>query len=60
MRTKSTNYGEHRHNNYKSKKDSRFDWRTIFLRNSGGISSKRVLAMLGVFTCLGILIAAYI
>ena len=42
-------------NNY-----SRFDWRTIFLKNSGGISSKRVLAIIGTVICFGILIAAYI
>ena len=43
-----------------SKKYSRFDWRTIFLKNSGGISSKRVLALVGFLTCVGIFIAGFI
>lgn len=46
--------------NPQGEKYSRFDWRTIFLKNSGGISSKRVLAIIGTFICFGILIAAYI
>lgn len=41
-------------------KYSRFDWRTIFLKNSGGISSKRVIALVGVSICFGLLIAAFI
>lgn len=40
--------------------ESKFDWRTIFLKNSGGISSKRVIALLGVTICFGLLIAAFI
>ena len=40
--------------------DSRFDWRTIFLKDSGGISSKRVMGMLGWLCSLGILIAGFI
>ena len=40
--------------------ENKFDWRTIFQKNSGGISSKRVLAILGSFICFGILVAAYI
>ena len=38
----------------------RFDWRTIFLKNSGGISSKRVMGILGWIVALGILIAGFI
>lgn len=55
MQTKSTNCGNHNH-----KKIGKFDWRTIFLKNSGGISSKRVCGLLGWIVCLGILIAGYI
>lgn len=44
----------------KRKDYSRFDWRTIFLKNSGGISSKRVIALLGVGICFGLLIAAFV
>lgn len=44
----------------KKKDYSRFDWRTIFLKNSGGISSKRVIALLGVGICFGLLIAAFV
>lgn len=40
--------------------ESRFDWRTIFLKNSGGISSKRVMGILGWLCSLGILIAGFI
>lgn len=39
---------------------SKFDWRTIFLKNSGGISSKRVMGILGWIVVLGILIAGFI
>lgn len=35
-------------------------WYTIFLKNSGGISSKRVIALLGVGISFGLLIAAFI
>lgn len=38
----------------------KFNWMTIFLKNSGGISSKRVIAILGCFICFGLLIAAFI
>lgn len=58
MQMKSTNYGKHRKPN--PKKNSRFDWRTIFLKNSGGISSKRVIALIGVGISFGLLIHAYI
>ena len=46
--------------NNKKKPFNRFDWRTILLKNSGGISSKRVCGILGWFCCLGLLIASYI
>lgn len=39
---------------------SRFDWRTIFLKNSGGISSKRLISLIGFLTCVGVFIAAFI
>ena len=41
-------------------KDPRFDWRTIFIKNSGGISSKRVMGVLGWLVCIGILIAGFV
>lgn len=50
-----SHYNKTKYNNY-----SRFDWRTIFLKNSGGISSKRVIALLGVGICFGLLITAFI
>ena len=53
MQTKSTNSGEPKHN-------PQFDWRTIFLKDSGGISSKRFCGLFGWIVCLGILIAGYI
>lgn len=40
--------------------NTNLDWRTIFIKNSGGFSSKRIIAMLGSFICFGIFIAAYI
>lgn len=45
---------------YCKKKDPRFDWKTVFLKNSGGISSKRVCGLLGWGTCVGIFIAGFI
>lgn len=48
------------HDKKKPQKTSKFDWRTIFLKNSGGISSKRVCGILGWITCLGLLIAGFI
>lgn len=41
-------------------KDPRSDWRTIFVKNSGGISSKRVLSVIGILTCVVIFVLAYI
>jgi len=41
-------------------KDPRFDWRTIFLKNSGGISSKRIISIIGVLACVIVFIAAFI
>lgn len=40
--------------------NSRFDWRTIFVKNSGGISSKRVMGILGWLVVLIILIFGFI
>lgn len=37
-----------------------YDWRTIFLKNSGGISSKRVIAILGTLISFVLLIAAFV
>lgn len=34
-------------------------WKTIFLKNSGGISSKRVCGILGWFTCVVIFVLAF-
>ena len=39
---------------------SKFDWRTIFIANSGGLSSKRIISIFGMLTCIGIFIAAFI
>ena len=58
MQEKSMNCGNQE--NLDQKKDSRFDWRTIFVKNSGGISSKRVCGLLGWIVCLGIFLAAFI
>lgn len=33
---------------------------SVFLKNSGGVSSKRVIAVIGCFVCFGLLIAAFI
>lgn len=43
-----------------SNKPSKFDLRTIFLKNSGGLSSKRILAVIGILVCIGVFIAAFI
>jgi hypothetical protein len=40
--------------------ENRFDWRTIFVKNSGGISSKRVMGILGWIVVLIILIFGFI
>lgn len=51
MQKKYTNYGK-TPSKYKSK-DPRFDWRTILLKNSGGFSSKRLLAIIGfILSCV--------
>ena len=39
--------------------NKKFDWRTIFVKNSGGISSKRVCGILGQICCLGLLIVGF-
>lgn len=33
---------------------------TLFLKDSGGISSKRVISLIGCFICFGVFIAAFI
>lgn len=42
------------------KSSFRFDWRTIFVKNSGGLSSKRILSVIGILTCVVIFVLAYI
>lgn len=39
---------------------SKFNWRTIFQKNSGGFSSKRICGVLGWCVCIGILISAFV
>ena len=46
--------------NNKNPRNPRYDWRTIFLKNRGGFSSKRILSIIGFLTCVGLLIAAFI
>lgn len=46
--------------NKRRKRDPRFDWHTIFIKNSGGLSSKRIIAIIGVLICFILLISAYI
>ena len=53
MPKKSMNYG-------KPKKYDKFNWRTIFQKNSGGFSSKRICGLIGWFLCLGILLTGFI
>lgn len=40
--------------------ERKFGWITLLQKNSGGISSKRVIALLGAMICFGILIAGFI
>ena len=35
-------------------------WLSIFMKNSGGLSSKRILSIIGILTCIGIFIASFI
>lgn len=42
------------------KQSSKPSWITIFMARSGGISSKRLLGVVGFFICLGLLLAAFI
>ena len=46
--------------NRRKNKQPNFDWRTIFVANAGGFSSKRVLGVFGFLTCLGLLISGFI
>lgn len=39
--------------------DPRKDWRTIFYKDSGGYSSKRVLGILGFVLCCAIFVLAF-
>jgi len=36
------------------------NWKTIFQKNSGGLSSKRICGVLGWLVCLGILLFSFI
>lgn len=42
------------------RRDPRFDWHTLFLKNSGGLSSKRLLAIIGFVVCIVIFIVGFI
>ena len=46
----------HQYNN----KRENCSWKTIFFKNSGGFSSKRILSVIGFLTCVGVFIAAFI
>lgn len=46
------------HQPNRNKRD--LNWRTIFIKNSGGLSSKRILSVIGFLTCVGVFIAAFI
>jgi hypothetical protein len=35
-------------------------WLSIFMKNSGGISSKRVLSIVGILSCVGVFIASFV
>lgn len=37
-----------------------FSWKTIFQKNSGGFSSKRICGLIGWFLCLGILLTGFV
>lgn len=50
----------HQQNYSKKNINKSSGWRSIFLKNSGGISSKRIIAVIGCFICFGLLIAAFI
>ena len=43
-----------------NKPNSKFDWKTIFQKNSGGFSSKRILSVIGFLTCVIVFVAAFI
>lgn len=46
--------------NKRRKRDPRFDWHTIFIKNSGGLSSKRICGVLGWLICLGLLVTGFV
>lgn len=45
---------------YPKKFDEKISLKTIFLKNSGGFSSKRVLSVIGFLVCIIVFIAAFI
>lgn len=48
-------------NKYYNKKINKMpEWYTIFMKNSGGFSSKRILSILGILICFGLLISAFV
>ena len=48
------------HSKHKNPQKQGLKWWTIFQKNSGGVSSKRVIALVGVGICFGLLISGYI
>lgn len=40
--------------------DDKISLKTIFLKNSGGFSSKRIISLIGFLVCVGVFIAAFI
>lgn len=47
-------------NRQSNRKRENCSWKTIFFKNSGGFSSKRILSVIGFLTCVGVFIAAFI
>ena len=47
-------------NQFLNRKMFKFNWRTIFQKNSGGFSSKRVCGVIGWMICLIVLLFAFI
>lgn len=44
----------------KTRLNTNVSWKTIFFRNSGGFSSKRILSVIGFISCVIIFISAFI
>lgn len=40
--------------------EKKCNWTTLFQQNSGGISSKRVLSVIIILSCVGVFIASFI